>query len=156
MKRFFADESGAVTIDWVVVAASLLGISLAMTVIISDGFSSAAHSMNQGIAYNDIPEDMRVLLAAAYEQNAATAAAQEEAGDTPSGDSTGTQTGSPTTDTGGDTGSDTGGDTGSDTGGDTGSDTGGDTGSDTGGDTGSDTGGDNGCTWFCGGWNWGW
>ena len=153
MNRFLTDESGAVTIDWVVMAASLLGISLAMTVIIAGGFSTAAHTMNQGIAYNDIPEDMRVLLAAVSAENAAAA----EAGDTTGGETTSGDTTGGDTSSGNTGGSDTGGsDTGSgDTGG---SDTGtGDTGSgDTGGsDTGSgDTGGGDTCYWFCGGWGW--
>lgn len=42
MKRFAADESGAVTVDWVVLTAAIVGLGLAVMVSVSSGVEDMA------------------------------------------------------------------------------------------------------------------
>ena len=44
--NFKNDEDGAVTVDWVVLTAALVGLGLAVIAIISSGLDSAATSIN--------------------------------------------------------------------------------------------------------------
>ncbi len=37
IKNFAADESGAVTVDWVVLTAAIVGLGLAVMSVVSDG-----------------------------------------------------------------------------------------------------------------------
>ena len=48
-KTFKNDEDGAVTVDWVVLTAALVGLGLAVLSIISGGLDSAAVSINTGL-----------------------------------------------------------------------------------------------------------
>jgi Flp pilus assembly pilin Flp len=45
-KTFKNDESGAVTVDWVVLTAALVGLGLAVITVVSGGLSTAANSIN--------------------------------------------------------------------------------------------------------------
>ena len=45
-KNFIADESGAVTVDWVVLTASIVGIAIAVLLIIAGGINSASNNIN--------------------------------------------------------------------------------------------------------------
>lgn len=45
-KNFKNDESGAVTVDWVVLTAALVGLGLAVITVVSGGLSTAANSIN--------------------------------------------------------------------------------------------------------------
>ena len=65
MKRFIKDESGVITIEWVVLGASLFLIALGMTVIIAGGFRNGAQTVETGVSHTDMPDDMRTLLEAA-------------------------------------------------------------------------------------------
>jgi hypothetical protein len=49
--NFKNDESGAVTVDWVVLTAALVGLGLAVVVAIRPGIESAADSI-----YDDLKE----------------------------------------------------------------------------------------------------
>ena len=40
INRFLADESGAVTVDWVVLTAALVGLGLAVMSVVSGGIES--------------------------------------------------------------------------------------------------------------------
>ena len=46
IKTFKNDESGAVTVDWVVLTAALVGLGLAVIVAITPGLNSAAQGIN--------------------------------------------------------------------------------------------------------------
>lgn len=65
MKRFIQDESGVITIEWVVLGSALFLIALAIVVIVSDGFRTGAGTIDTGISNTDMPDDMRALLDAA-------------------------------------------------------------------------------------------
>ena len=46
LKRFLNDESGAITVDWVVLTASIVGIAIAVLIIIATGIQSASTGVN--------------------------------------------------------------------------------------------------------------
>ena len=48
--NFKNDEDGAVTVDWVVLTAALVGLGLAVIAIISSGLDSAAVSINDELS----------------------------------------------------------------------------------------------------------
>ena len=43
---FYEDESGAVTVDWVVLTAALVGIAIAILALITTGLNGAATGIN--------------------------------------------------------------------------------------------------------------
>ncbi len=45
-KGFVRDEDGAVTVDWVVLTAALVGIAILVLSIVSGGINSAASDIN--------------------------------------------------------------------------------------------------------------
>ncbi len=49
-KNFFRDESGAVTVDWVVLTASLVGIAIAVLLLIAGGLNSASNGIGTQLA----------------------------------------------------------------------------------------------------------
>lgn len=48
-KNFKNDESGAVTVDWVVLTAALVGLGLAVILAIQPGIESAAQNINSDL-----------------------------------------------------------------------------------------------------------
>lgn len=44
--NFAKDESGAVTVDWVVLTAAIVGISLALIAVIGSGLNTAGSSIS--------------------------------------------------------------------------------------------------------------
>jgi len=44
--KFANDESGAVTVDWVVLTAAIVGIAIAVITLISGGIQDAANGIN--------------------------------------------------------------------------------------------------------------
>ena len=44
--KFANDESGAVTVDWVVLTAAIVGIAIAVVTLISGGIQDAANGIN--------------------------------------------------------------------------------------------------------------
>ena len=44
--KFANDESGAVTVDWVVLTAAIVGIAIAVVTLISGGIETAANGIN--------------------------------------------------------------------------------------------------------------
>jgi len=48
-KNFKNDESGAVTVDWVVLTAALVGLGLAVILAIQPGIESAADNINSDL-----------------------------------------------------------------------------------------------------------
>ena len=49
---FKDDESGAVTVDWVVLTSVIVGIAMSVIVVISGGISSATNNITSGIGTN--------------------------------------------------------------------------------------------------------
>ena len=47
--KFAKDESGAVTVDWVVLTAALVGIAIALVGVIDDGIDQAATDIQDEI-----------------------------------------------------------------------------------------------------------
>ena len=78
MRRFIRSESGAVTIDWVVLTAATVGMSLAVMSVVSDGIEDLGDRIWTQIS--DIPlRDSFDEWAAFRAENAAEAAAAAEA-----------------------------------------------------------------------------
>jgi Flp pilus assembly pilin Flp len=49
-KNFKNDESGAVTVDWVVLTAALVGLGLAVITVVAGGLNTAANNINSDLA----------------------------------------------------------------------------------------------------------
>lgn len=49
IKNFAADESGAVTVDWVVLTAALVGLGLAVMAVVSGGVEDLSTEISQGL-----------------------------------------------------------------------------------------------------------
>ena len=49
INAFVKDEDGAVTVDWVVLTAAVVGIAIAVAATIKSGLNSAATSISAGI-----------------------------------------------------------------------------------------------------------
>jgi len=45
IKTFHAEEDGAVTVDWVVLTAAIVGLGIAVVTTVSNGLNSAASSI---------------------------------------------------------------------------------------------------------------
>ena len=54
IKNFAADESGAVTVDWVVLTAALVGLGLAVMAVVSGGVEDLSTEISQGLIDNDV------------------------------------------------------------------------------------------------------
>ncbi len=54
MNAFIADESGAVTVDWVVLTAALVGLGLAVMAVVSGGVETASGNIDTVLSA-DIP-----------------------------------------------------------------------------------------------------
>jgi Flp pilus assembly pilin Flp len=50
LKRFFRNDDGAVTVDWVVLTAFLCGLAIAVVTIISLGAREPTNSLNSMLA----------------------------------------------------------------------------------------------------------
>ena len=50
MKNFAKDESGAVTVDWVVLTAAIVGIAIAVVAVIKGGVDATATEINAALA----------------------------------------------------------------------------------------------------------
>jgi len=52
-KNFFASESGAVTVDWVVLTAALVGLGLAVMAVVSDGVGDLSNAIADELETTD-------------------------------------------------------------------------------------------------------
>ncbi len=48
--KFFADESGAVTVDWVVLTAAIVGLGIAVLTSVSGGTTTLADSISSELS----------------------------------------------------------------------------------------------------------
>lgn len=49
MKKFAKDESGAVTVDWVVLTAAIVGIAIAVVAVIRGGVNATATEISNAL-----------------------------------------------------------------------------------------------------------
>lgn len=52
-KTFYSDESGAVTVDWVVLTAALVGLGLAAISVVGSGLDEPTAALNNSIISAD-------------------------------------------------------------------------------------------------------
>ncbi len=52
--KFFQDESGAVTVDWVVLTAAIVGLGIAVLTSVSGGTTTLADSISGELSTMDI------------------------------------------------------------------------------------------------------
>ena len=57
IKNFAASESGAVTVDWVVLTAAIVGLGLAVMAVVSGGVENLSNDIGQSLADTDPLED---------------------------------------------------------------------------------------------------
>ena len=50
LKRFASDESGAVTVDWVVITAAIVGLGIAVLATVTGGVSNVAEDISGDMA----------------------------------------------------------------------------------------------------------
>jgi Flp pilus assembly pilin Flp len=50
LKNFIANESGAVTVDWVVLTAALVGLGLAVMTVVSSGVESLSTDIDEELS----------------------------------------------------------------------------------------------------------
>ncbi|OAN74595.1 hypothetical protein A8B78_03970 [Jannaschia sp. EhC01] len=54
IKNFASNESGAVTVDWVVLTAALVGLGLAVMAVVSGGVEDLSTEISQGLIDADV------------------------------------------------------------------------------------------------------
>lgn len=63
IKTFAGDESGAVTVDWVVLTAALVGLGLAVMGVVSGGLENVSEDIALGLTANDKIDDTTGVVA---------------------------------------------------------------------------------------------
>ena len=58
IKNFAADESGAVTVDWVVLTAAIVGLGLAVMTVVSGGVETLSTDISDDLAAMDASADI--------------------------------------------------------------------------------------------------
>ena len=56
IKNFAADESGAVTVDWVVLTAAIVGLGIAVIASVSDGVGDLAEAISGSLSEAEVVE----------------------------------------------------------------------------------------------------
>jgi Flp pilus assembly pilin Flp len=54
MKKFITDESGAVTVDWVVLTAAIVGLGIAVIVAVGPGLQTLASNISDTVATTSV------------------------------------------------------------------------------------------------------
>ncbi|WP_103764824.1 MULTISPECIES: Flp family type IVb pilin [Roseovarius] len=54
IKKFRKDEEGAVTVDWVVLTAAVVGLGVAGVTAVSGGVNSLAQAISSGVEGQDV------------------------------------------------------------------------------------------------------
>ncbi|MBY6201259.1 hypothetical protein KUV65_07800 [Maritalea mobilis] len=55
-KTFLSDESGAVTVDWVVLTAAIVGLGLAVMAVVSGGIEDLSSNISDGMTNMDLQD----------------------------------------------------------------------------------------------------
>ncbi|UWQ95093.1 hypothetical protein K3728_15590 [Rhodobacteraceae bacterium M385] len=69
IKNFAADESGAVTVDWVVLTAALVGLGLAVMAVVSNGVEDLSNDISADLTATDPSANIFATNAAAIAGN---------------------------------------------------------------------------------------
>lgn len=56
IKNFRADEDGAVTVDWVVLTAAIVGLGIAVILAVRSGTLDMASEISTNLAAGDVPD----------------------------------------------------------------------------------------------------
>lgn len=64
MKSFLASESGAITVDWVVLTAGVVGLGLATTAVVSSGIEDLSGEITDGLVAVNISTTFAEVIAA--------------------------------------------------------------------------------------------
>lgn len=56
MFNFLSDETGAITVDWVVLTAALVGLAIAVVSLISVGAQEPANGLNSTLSTNIVAD----------------------------------------------------------------------------------------------------
>jgi len=56
IKKFAADETGAITVEWVVLTASIVGLAIAIIATISLGATDNANNLEQQLTNMEVEE----------------------------------------------------------------------------------------------------
>ncbi len=56
IKTFAADESGAVTVDWVVLTAAIVGLGIAVVASVRTGTTSVAGEISSSLDAGELPD----------------------------------------------------------------------------------------------------
>ena len=62
MERFFEEETGAVTVDWVVLTAALVGLGLATMSVVSGGAENLSNDTARQLALMEVSQNPFTLL----------------------------------------------------------------------------------------------
>lgn len=54
MREFFASDSGAVTVDWVVLTAAVVGLGVGVTVVLWDSMTTTEGSLHRQLSEHSI------------------------------------------------------------------------------------------------------
>jgi Flp pilus assembly pilin Flp len=54
LKNFVADESGAVTVDWVVLTAAIVGLGIAVIIAVSSGVNTLGGKISSSLAEGNV------------------------------------------------------------------------------------------------------
>jgi Flp pilus assembly pilin Flp len=55
IKNFVTSESGAVTVDWVVLTAAMVGLGFATIVLVSNGVEDISNNINTALSETELP-----------------------------------------------------------------------------------------------------
>ncbi|MBM2577803.1 hypothetical protein JQC91_15965 [Jannaschia sp. Os4] len=72
IKNFIASESGAVTVDWVVLTAALVGLGLAVMGVVSTGVQSASNQIGGALSSD-------TLIQSTFQQSTTTTGTGDDA-----------------------------------------------------------------------------
>ncbi|MCU0909839.1 MAG: hypothetical protein MUE98_00400 [Rhodobacteraceae bacterium] len=54
LKNFVADESGAVTVDWVVLTAAIVGLGIAVIIAVSSGVNTLGGKISSSLSAGEV------------------------------------------------------------------------------------------------------
>ena len=76
-KNFAANESGAVTVDWVVLTAAIVGLGLAVMSVVSGGIQNLSQDIDTGLAGLQLEDNFGATDAMTLDLGTAAAPAAE-------------------------------------------------------------------------------
>ncbi|GAB5446433.1 hypothetical protein [Gymnodinialimonas sp.] len=80
--RYFAEDRGAVTVDWTVISSAAVGLAVATTAIMTDGLDVLSLRMDDELRTRQLSDDWIQFYASHFEPILATGAISEEQAET--------------------------------------------------------------------------